>query len=571
MATATRGSYRRALRHADLRWLFGALTVSVVGSWAYNIAIVAYVYEQTHSAGWVGAVALGRFVPSLLCSSYGGVVAERFERVNLMVFIDLLGAITMVAMAATMAASGPPAVVIALAAITSVVGTAYQPATAAMLPQLAGEDDLAAANALNAAIENVTILAGPALAGLLLTVVSPAAVTGVNAATFLVSAVMVSRVRARSVPTDVTRDGGALRQVLVGVRAITTSSSAALLVGFSVLASFVYGTDTVVFVVVSQERLGTGANYGYLLGAMGAGGVLGALLVNRLASSTRLGLIITLGMLVYCVPTAALVVVHSPTVAAVLVAVRGAGTVVVDTLAVTALQRALPPDLIARVFGVFFALVLGAISLGALLTPALLAATSLDTTLLVLGVGLPAVVVLAVPWTTSIDREGARRLAVLRPRLEVLEGLGLLAGASRATLERLASAAVDVLQPDGHRDVVVEGEPATALWVLVDGEVEVRARGEATRTRQIRTLQAPSYFGEIGLLQQIPRTATVRTLGPCRFLRIDGPDFLSAVTETAPSAALLQSVATRMARTHPSRRVELPAQREPAETAATVA
>jgi CRP-like cAMP-binding protein/predicted MFS family arabinose efflux permease len=556
-------SYRRALRHVDLRLLFGALTVSAVGSWAYNVAIVAFVYNATHSPSWVGAVALGRFVPALLFSSYAGVVAERFERVGVMLCSDLFSAIFMVAMAATMAADGPPLVVIALAALTTTTCSVYMPATSAMVPQIAGEDDLAPANALNAAIDNVAILVGPALAGALLVVLSPAAVTAFNAGTFLVSAALVSRVRARSHPTDVTAAGGPIRQMLVGVRAIGESSTAALLVGFSVLASFVYGTDTVVFVVVSQDKLGTGSHgLGYLLAALGVGGLAGATFVNRLASSARLGMVITVGMVVYCVPTALLVVVHSPSVAFALVVVRGAATLVVDTLAVTALQRTLAPDLVARVFGVFMALVLAAISLGAVLTPLLLSTTSLDTTLLVLGLGIPLLVVLAAPWTTALDRVGARRLAQLGPRIAALEGLNLLTGAGRATIERLAAAATEVLQPEPYRDVVVEGEAATALYVLVDGEVEVRARGEGRRTRHVRTMTAPAYFGEIGLLQRVPRTATVRTTMPCRFLRIDGDVFLDALSDGGASASLLQAASSRLQRTHPSRGpVEIPEQR----------
>ncbi|HKN94000.1 MAG TPA: hypothetical protein VJU60_06705, partial [Thermoleophilaceae bacterium] len=73
---------RGALSHRDLRLLFGGLVVSATGSWAYNVALLAYVFERTGSLGWVAAAGLGRFVPALLFSTYGGVVAERYERVR---------------------------------------------------------------------------------------------------------------------------------------------------------------------------------------------------------------------------------------------------------------------------------------------------------------------------------------------------------------------------------------------------------------------------------------------------------------------------------------------------------
>src|SRR4051794_5903640 len=112
--------YRSALRHRDLRLLFGGLVISATGSWAYNVALLAYVYDRTHSLGWVGAAGLARFLPQLLLSPYGGVLAERFERVRLMVRSDVLCVACQAAMAAVAAASGPPTLVIALGALTAV-------------------------------------------------------------------------------------------------------------------------------------------------------------------------------------------------------------------------------------------------------------------------------------------------------------------------------------------------------------------------------------------------------------------------------------------------------------------
>jgi hypothetical protein len=368
-------------------------------------------------------------------------------------------------------------------------------------------------------------------------------------------------------PSDVTRDGGPLGQLAAGLRAITTSSTAAVLVGFSVLASFIYGTDTVLFVLISEDKLGTGATgYGYLLMAAGVGGIIGSAFVNRLASSPRLGLVITVGMAVYCVPTAVLIMVHSPALAFALQVIRGGGTLVVDVLAMTALQRSLPSDMIARVFGIFFALVLGAISLGAVLMPVVLRATSLDATMLLVGLGVPALVAAAYPWTASIDRAARLRLAELAPRIAVLEGLGIFAAANRPTLERLASAATEVVETETGRNIVTEGQPADALYVLVDGSVDVYARGEAKRARKVRTMTAPTFFGEIGVIEHIPRTATVRTATPCRLLRLDGEDFLTALADSRPSPALADGMSRRLARTHPSYGpVHLPAQPEPAE------
>jgi CRP-like cAMP-binding protein len=467
-----------------------------------------------------------------------------------MVCADLLCAVYMVGMAITAALSGPAIVAIAFAALNSVTAIVYPSATAAMIPQVVDEDDLAAANGINGAIDNLAILVGPAIGGVMLIWLNPASVIAVNAGTFIASALLVSRLRARSTPTDVSREGGPLKQILVGVRAIATSTTAALLVGFSVVASFLYGTDTVLFVFVSKEKLGTGSTgYGYLLVALGVGGILAAGLVNRL-------------------PTALLVVVHTPAVAFILQVIRGAGTLVVDTLAMTALQRSLPSNLIARVFGVFWALILGAISLGALLMPPLLNAFGLNVTLLLAGLFFPVLVVIAYPRLAILDRSTRGRLAELQPRIVALEGLGIFAAASRPIIERLAGAATDLVVSQPGTAIVTEGEPADALYVLLDGEVEVKARGEAKRRRRIRTLTAPTYFGEIGVFEHIPRTATVLTLTPARFLRIDGEDFLAALSESSVSGALVDGMSGRLARTHPTYRLVLGTEDTAAETTA---
>jgi len=75
--------YRSALAHRDLRLLLTAMLVSMAGSWAYNVALLTVVYERTESLAWVGAATLGRFIPQLLFSPYAGVVADRFERLNI--------------------------------------------------------------------------------------------------------------------------------------------------------------------------------------------------------------------------------------------------------------------------------------------------------------------------------------------------------------------------------------------------------------------------------------------------------------------------------------------------------
>ncbi len=550
------GAYRSALRQRDLRLLLGGLVTSATGFWAYSVALLGFVYGRTHSLGWVGAAGLARFVPALVFSTYGGVIAERVERVRLMVRSDLGCALWQALLALVAATNGPVPVALVLATLTSITSIVYEPAVAATIPSIVSEDDLVAANALNGTIDNLVIIAGPAVGAVLLVFGSDALVFGINAATYVISAFLVSRIRTRSRPVDVTEAGkaGPLRQMLVGARTILRLSSARILVAFCALVSFVYGTDTVLLVAVSQQRLGTGEQgFGYLLAGLGIGGILMAAAVDRISRSSRLAPIILLGVAGYTLPTALFVGIHSVAVAFPLEIVRGASTLVVDVMAITALQRSVPSKQLARVFGVFFAFVLGAISLGALITPLIVRAAGLNAALWTMAVGPFALGLLGYPSLLAMDRRSAARTAELAPKVAILEQLGIFAAASRAVLERLAAAEEEVTFT-AAAPIIREGDEADALYVLVEGEVEVSAHGEGGGPdHRIRTMTAPTYFGEIGVLEGIARTATVTALTSCKCERIEGTTLLEALTSAPASTSLMENARSRLSVTHPSR------------------
>jgi MFS family permease len=556
-AASHRGGYRAVLHARDFRLLLSALTISKFGSWAYNVALAVFVYQATRSPAWVAGATLSRLFTALLLSPYAGVVAERYERVRLMVGSDLAASACMAMLATVAALHAPVALAVALAALTSAVNSVYTPAVKATTPSVLGEEHLAAANSLESTVDNLSVIAGPAIGAGLLLLGPPAVAFAVNAASFAYSAGVVSRMHARSVPTDVTEGGtaGPVTQVMAGVRSIGASSTVLLLVGFSTLASFVYGTDTVLLVVLSQSYLGTGATgYGYLLAGLGIGGIAGAALMNRVAASPRLGSLIAAGMLAYCLPTALVALVHVPAAVFMLQLLRGSGTVIVDVLAVTALQRLVAREVVARVFGVFWAMALGGICLGTVLAPLLLAALGLRGALLVMGLAIPAGVALAYPRLRQVDRAGVAELARIGPRVAVLRELDILSGASRPVLERLAVACTEQ-QLDEGTTIIREGDAADDFYVLVAGEVAVSARSGARRRRSLGTLVPPAYFGEIGLLEQLPRTATVEATAPSVVYRIDGGDFVEAMTESVLSPGALGLAEVRLRRTHPRRRI----------------
>ncbi len=421
MLRAPRPGLTAPLRHRDYRLLMEAYSVSAAGSWAYYVGLVVFVFQQTHSATWVGAVALSRFLPPIVFGSYGGVLAERYERTRLMVKLDLCCAVLMCGLAALAAFDGPALAAVAISGVNSLFVMPYKPAVAAITPQLVGEDELAAANALYSTVSKLAMIAGPALGAVLLLIGDLTFVFSANALSFLWSAVVVSRISARSTPVDVSAGStlSPLRQMLVGMQTILSSSSATVLVAYAVVANFVYGVDTVLFVIVSEKWLGTGANYSYLLAGLGAGGLLGAVLVKRIAAWPRLGAAIIVTVAVYCVPALALLTIRLPVAAFGVQVVRGAGTLVLKVLAMTALQRSLPKDKLARAFGAVFTFVLIAISAGVFATPLVLNATGLATVLWLEGLGIPLSMpgrmALAAPYGRGQQRPGGGNCTPCRP------------------------------------------------------------------------------------------------------------------------------------------------------------
>ena len=557
-------AYRSALARRDLRRLLGALLISGTGNWAFSVALFTFVYERTHSVTWVGVSGAVRFLFMLVSSPLGGVIAERVERIRLMITSDLASALLQAGAAVLAATGGPVAVVVALSVLTTVMYTVYPPSVAATIPAVVDEDNLVAANALNGTITNLVMIAGPAIGAILLLAGSPSFVFAINAGTFVVSAALVSRISIRSQPVESVGSGvaGVLRQMAEGFRTLLSLPAARTLAAYSVLVSFVYGTDTVLFVAVSAHRLGTGPRgFGYLVAGLGIGGIAIAAALDRVGRSPKLGLIILAGTVGFCLPNALLTVIHSIGPAFVVQIFRGACTLVVDVLSVTALQRSVPREQLARVFGIYFAFMLGAISLGALVTPVVINALGLNGALLAIAFGTTTMGFLGLPALLAVDRETAARARALAPRVALVQQLNIFASASRPLLERLLESADEVEFP-AESVIVREGDPADALYVLIEGEVEVTARGEADgQERHIRTMSAPSYFGEIGVLEHVPRTATITAVSECRCERIAGDALLEALTSAPASSSLSENVQTRLAITHPSRVEERPASR----------
>jgi len=339
-----------------------------------------------------------------------------------------------------------------------------------------------------------------------------------------------------------------LQQFAAGLKELRAQPVAVAVILFCALDSAVYGASTVIYIPLSV-KLGTGpTGYSYLLAGQALGGVLAAVLANRLSGASRLAPVIMGSICIQALPFLAIIPVHSPEVAFALQVVSGVGMVIVDVLAITVLQRDLPRAVLSRVLGIFDTVVLAGIMLASLGAGILLAHVGVNVALIAVGVGIPAIGLIGLPTLVRADRTSAAVAKRLRPRVDLLSALDLLAGADRNALERLAAAAEEVVLPAG-RVVIREGDEPDALWILERGELSVYAKGDGPTPREVGLVTAPGYVGELGLLHGIPRTATVQTREESTLLRIDGKEFLSTLQASRPSASLLAIAGTRMAHT----------------------
>ena len=521
----------QALRRIELAW-----AGSILGTWAYGIAVVVYAYEQGGATA-VGVVGLARWIAAAIASPFAALLGDRYDRRLVMVLSDLARAALIGTAALFVFVDAPPVTVYVIAGLVGVAATAFRPAEAALIPSLARTpEELTAANVAASTIESVGIFGGPALGGLLLAMSGPGLVFLVTAGTLLWSAALVAGIRPLAEGQEEAETPEAVSimdELLAGFRTIVGQRRLRLLVGLFSAQTLVDGMLNVLIVVIALQLLDTGnAGVGFLNSAVGIGGLLGALAAAALVGRRRQAADFGLGIFIWGVPIALVAVWPNQAFVLVLLALVGIGNTLVDVSGMTLLQRSAPDDVLARVFGVLESILLLTTGIGALLAPVLLNWLGTRGALIVAGLLLPLVVIPAWPRLNAIDRTAQ----IPVERLRVLEANPIFAPLPGPTLERLAEALQDVHVPGGE-EVIRQGEPGDRFYLVKDGTVDVYVDG-----RKVQTLGPGDSFGEIALLRNVPRTATVKARAKAELYALERRDFLGAVTGFAPSLSAAEAV-----------------------------
>jgi MFS family permease len=470
----------------------------------------------------IGVVAFVRTAPSALLAPVGTAFADRFPRDRVLVWSCLVRAAATGAGATVFAAGGPKVAVYTLAVVSTAAFRLFRPAHSALLPGLCNTPlELSSANVVRGLLDSLSTLLGPLAAALLLVLSGPAAVFVTAAVSALASGVLMLGLSYERPPRA---QGQPLRRIvhetLEGFQALAHYRNAGLVIGLALAQALTQGFLYVFVVVLALEQLGMGApGVGLLTAALGAGAVAGSLGASMFVTGRRLAALEALGVILWGLPlTLSGALPYEPVVLS-LMCVIGIGNAFVDIGLHTLPARLVPEAMLARVFGAKASLTALSIAVGSFITPFAIDLLGIRGALIVLGLVAPALATLAWRRLRAIDAAIAHR----DQEIEVLNKVAMFRPLPMPAIDELALH-LDRVDSAAGEDVVVQGEHGDRFYVIEEGEAEVIGDG-----RLIRTLRSGDGFGEIALLHDVLRTATVHARTPLRLYTLDRHHFLSAV------------------------------------------
>jgi MFS family permease len=523
----------RGLRRLQLAW-----AAAIIGGWAYVISLAVFAYRQ-NGAYAVGALAVARWVSSGIAAPIAGVIGDRYPRVRVLVASSALRSALMVVAGVLMLTGAAPIFVYVLAVLAALAGTLFSPSEAALVPTLArSPEELTAANVSASTIDGVGTFLGPALGGFLLAATSPEIVFFVSAGLLACAAVVVSGVPEgpRAPPAEGEERESVMKSGLAGFRTLLGDRRLRLICGLLAAYTLLDGALDVLIVVLALETLKLGdAGVGFLNSTAGIGSILGVVVAAGLVGRKGLAAPIGLGMAFWGVPILLIGLWPSKASALALLGAVGAATTIVGVAGDTLMQRAVPEEVLARVFGVLDSMLLVAIAVGAAIAPLSIDVIGMRGTLIAIGVVLP--VLAAASWTRLREIDAAAE--VPRRQLELLLAHPIFAPLTPPRLEELASVLTERRVAAGEA-IVTEGERGDAFFLVSEGRVRVTVGGAAAGE-----LGPGEGFGEIALLKDVPRTARVEAAEDTTLYVLDRARFLGALSGHAESAAAAEAVAGR--------------------------
>lgn len=526
----------RIVRSRDLRRIFGAFLLFNMAEFGTWVAVLLYAYDRTGPAS-VGIVALVQLVPAALAAPPAAALGDRFPRHRVLFGGYVVQAFATGLTAVAMVSEAPVVLVYLAAAFAAASVVVARPTQSAMLPSLSQTpEELTAANGAAGVVEGTGVLLGPLLAALVLTVATPALVFGLAAIGVAIAALLVFGVRPGTRGIEIedereARKGESSDSFMTGLRVLVGDPDARVVVGLLTMRMLMIGAADVLFVLLALEALGMGAPGAAILNAaLGAGTIVGGIITFGFVGRSRLSIVAAGGAIAWGIALAATILLGQPVIAIGLIVAGGAGLAIVDVAGRTILQRSIRDEVLARVFGLQEGLAMGGLAAGSLLVPILVGYTDLTVATLICAALLPVTVALSWSRLTALDA----RTVVPARAIALLRLASIFAALPAPPLEAVARRSTWLTVPAGT-EIITQGDHGDRFYVMASGRVKV----EQDRFLLRELSSEGDGFGEIALLHDVRRTATVTALEETELLAVDRDTFLDAVTGQSGATSVI--------------------------------
>jgi len=352
-------------RYAGVRRLFWATLISSAGTWLAFVALAFDVYDRTHSSVWVGALFVTETLPIALLGFFFGPLLDRLPRRSLMIGADLFRVVVFIALVFAPSAWA----ILALAMLAGIAAGLFAPAVYAGLPNLVEERDLAGANGLFQTATSATMIVGPLFGGAIVAFVGPHPAYLFNAASFVLSALLIAGIRPSGLQSVTAASRGYLRDLLDGAAAVFRSRPLlTVFIAWNVAMVGVAAMNTAEVELVTHD-FGAGAlGYGVFMAATGLGVFIGAFSARAVFARTPFATAYALGFALLAVGMGLVALLPPFALAVAILLIAGTGNGLLLTANAMLVQQGTSDDLRGRSFALIMsanALVLTFSSLGA--------------------------------------------------------------------------------------------------------------------------------------------------------------------------------------------------------------
>ncbi len=518
----------RVVRRPDLGRLLGAFAVFSIAENATWLAATVFAFQRG-GVREAGLVAVIQLAPAVVLAPFAAYAGDRFRKDVVLTVGYVIQAATMLATAAAMAADASSAVVYGAAASAAVAVTFTRPAMGALLPAVTRTPaELTAGNVIAAQLENFGVFLGPMTAGLLMFDGEPSRVFAVMGAAMALAAIASSRLptdESLMTPEDPLDAGDVAGHAWDGFVALARAGDVRVILTVLTLCTVLTGATDMLCVALANELSpdSSADRAGWFGAATGLGAVIAAAAAVVLVGRSRLALILGGCVAIAAAAVALLGAVDTTLTALLVFAAAGSMGSVAHIAGATLVQRVAPSAVLCRIFGIVEGLAMAALAVGAIVVSLLVDRFGLETGAVALGAMVAGVVVLHGPALRALDRR------TIQPRPELIElvrAQEVFRMLPAPSLERML-AALEPREVEPGDTIIREGEIGDRFYLIESGRVVVSVAGQTART-----LGSGGSFGEIALVRDVPRTATVVAAEPTVLQTLPRDQFLAALGDS---------------------------------------